>query len=97
MSRLVSVCLKSFIAFHKNFILSGGKTTVSKLLQASFPWAKIIHQDAYFHPNDAKFHVYIPELNYYNWELETALNFAKMERDLKHAMEGNRDFVATGY
>ncbi|CAL8080765.1 unnamed protein product [Orchesella dallaii] len=66
----------------------GGKTTISKLLKETFPWANVIYQDAYFHPNDPKYHVYLPEIEYFNWELDTAVDFERMEQDVNDVLLG---------
>ncbi|ODN04694.1 Nicotinamide riboside kinase 1 [Orchesella cincta] len=60
-----------------------GKTTLTKLLRASFPWSSVIHQDAYYHPNDPKYHVYLPDVKHFNWDLKSAIDFSKMEKDLQ--------------
>jgi len=70
----------------------GGKTTISKLLNLAFPWATVLHQDKYFHPNEAKYHVYMEDLKHYNWELKSALDFPKMERDLARMLQNCKPY-----
>ncbi|CAL8096374.1 unnamed protein product [Orchesella dallaii] len=60
-----------------------GKTTLTKLLRATFPWSSVVHQDAYYHPNDPKYHVYLPDVKHFNWDAKTAVDFTKMEKDLQ--------------
>lgn len=64
-----------------------GKTTLAKLLKATFPWATTVHQDAYYYPNEPKYHVYLPDVKHFNWDLKSAVNFPKLESDLHKVLE----------
>ena len=62
----------------------GGKTTLSQLLQRSFPWCRVVYQDSYFLDDDDPRHVRLPEVeNHVNYEVPTALDLDKMEEDVK--------------
>jgi len=63
-----------------------GKTTLAKLLRATFPWASVIHQDAYYFPNDPKYHVYLPDVKHFNWDLKTAIDFPRLEGDIQKVL-----------
>ena len=57
----------------------GGKSSVTKLLQQALgPRVKTYNQDHYYHNEDFKGHVVIPDLKHINWELEKAFNNQKL-------------------
>jgi len=67
---------------------------MSKLLQRSFPWCRVIHQDKYFYPEDYPGHVRIPEIgNHINFERWSALDMDQMHKDVEKILwtppEGN--------
>lgn len=63
-----------------------GKTTLTKLLKATYPWASVIHQDQYYYPNDPKYHVYLPDVKGFNWDIKSAVDFAKMEKAIEKVL-----------
>jgi len=64
-------------------VTCGGKTTLTKLLQRSFPWARVIHQDKYFYPEDYPGHLRVPEMNeHINFDRWSALDMEQMEKDV---------------
>lgn len=76
-----------------------GKTTLTKLLQSTFPWANVVHQDIYYYPNDPKYHVYLPDVKHFNWDVKSAVDFTRMERDLQgiiYQPEKNNQKITTG-
>lgn len=64
-----------------------GKTTLTKLIKATFPWASVVHQDAYYYPNEPKYHVYLPDVQHFNWDVKSAVDFPRMEKHLQDLME----------
>jgi len=61
-----------------------GKTTLSQLLCNLFGTkAKKLHQDDFYHPDEYKGHVFLPELNHVNWEIETAFDNEKLAKTVK--------------
>ena len=60
----------SYFVIGVSGVTCGGKTTMSKLLQRSFPWSKVIHQDKYFYPEDYEGHVRFADMdNHINFEV----------------------------
>jgi len=74
----------SYFVIGVSGVTCGGKTTMAKLIQRSFPWqTKIIHQDKYFYPDEYEGHVRLPEVeNHVNYEAMEALNMKKMSEDV---------------
>jgi len=73
----------SYFVIGLSGVTCGGKTTMSKLLQRSFPWAKVIHQDKYFKPEEHEDHVKLPEIdNHINFDIYTALDMDQMHKDV---------------
>lgn len=65
-------------------VTCGGKTTLTKLLQRSFPWCRIIHQDNYFYDDDHSSHVRVPDVqNHVNYEILGSMDMPKMYQDIK--------------
>ena len=57
------------------FCFLGGKSTLTELLRQTFGnHVKTYNQDDYYFDEDYKGHVFLPELNHINWELESAFN-----------------------
>ncbi|XP_076682825.1 nicotinamide riboside kinase [Andrena cerasifolii] len=59
-----------------------GKTTLANQIHNELRNSVVIHQDDYFLPADDARHVYIPEINHLNWELETSMDMDKMRSDI---------------
>jgi nicotinamide/nicotinate riboside kinase len=74
----------SYFVIGVSGVTCGGKTTMSKLIQRSFPWqSKIIHQDQYFFPDEYEGHIRLPEVeNHVNYEAMEALDMKKMHEDV---------------
>jgi len=91
----LSVCKEmSHFVIGVSGVTCGGKTTLSKLLQKSFPWCRVIHQDTYFYEDDSENHIRLgPELqNHANYELITSLNMDQMCKDVDAILEGPGTF-----
>lgn len=73
----------SYFVIGVSGVTCGGKTTLTKLLQRSFPWATTIHQDKYFYPEDYPGHVRLPQINdHINFDQWSALDMESMHRDI---------------
>lgn len=57
---------------------------------------ELIKQDDYFHPKTSAEHVWIPEFNYINREILTALNMSKMCADVKGIIGAYQPYTKTG-
>ena len=72
---LCYICLKFLFLKHFLFCFLGGKSTLTELLRQTFGnHVKTYNQDDYYFDEDYKGHVFLPELNHINWELESAFN-----------------------
>ena len=61
------------VIFFVNF--SGGKSTLTELLRQTFGnHVKTYNQDDFYFDENYNGHVFLPELNHINWELESAFN-----------------------
>ncbi|ODN03626.1 Nicotinamide riboside kinase 1 [Orchesella cincta] len=70
------------------------KTSFTKLIQRTFPWAQIVHQDHYFYDDDWPHHIRVPEAeNHVNYEIFNALNMDKMYKDVQNILEGPPKFT----
>lgn len=47
----------------------------------------LMHQDKYFYPRDSPHHIWIPEINFINRELLTAINMTKFAEDVNETIE----------
>lgn len=63
-------------------VTCGGKTTLAETLKNAFNNTIVICQDDYFLPKNDSRHVFIPELNYNNWDILAALDMNKMKSDI---------------
>lgn len=63
-------------------ITCGGKTTIAQMLQNAFPSSIMFKQDDYFHDENSKHHIIIPELNHANWECLNSVNFEALVQDV---------------
>jgi len=66
---------------------NGGKTKLTKLLQKAMPWAKALHQDDYFFPENSTEHRWLLKPRHVNWEIISALDMKSMWRDANKAIE----------
>ncbi|OXA50754.1 nicotinamide riboside kinase 1 [Folsomia candida] len=74
-------------------VTCGGKTTLTKLLQRSFPWSRIVHQDSYFYDDDHSSHVRVPEVeNHVNYEILGSMDMARMHKDISAILQGPGEF-----
>lgn len=74
-------------------VTCGGKTSLTKLLQRKFPWAKLIHQDHYFYDPDWSNHVICKDAeNHVNYEIFNALDMDKMYKDVEAILEAPPEF-----
>lgn len=77
----------SYFVIGVSGVTCGGKTTMSKLLKKSFPWARVIHQDKYFYPESYEGHIKLPEIdNHINFDVYSALDMEKMHRDVREIL-----------
>jgi len=74
-------------------VTCGGKTTLTKLLERSFPWCHVIHQDTYFYDDDHPNHVRMPEIeNHVNYESPCSLNMDQMQEDVLKILSETGEF-----
>jgi len=70
-------------------VTCGGKTTLTKLLRRTFPWAKVIYQDNYFYDDDDERHVRLKDVdNHVNYEVLGSLDMGKMCSDVEAILKG---------
>ncbi|CAL8094203.1 unnamed protein product [Orchesella dallaii] len=75
-------------------VTCGGKTSFTKLIQRTFPWAQIVHQDHYFYDDDWPHHIRVPEAeNHVNYEVLNALDMEKMYKDVQSILDGPPKFT----
>jgi len=83
----------SYFVIGVSGVTCGGKTTLTKLLQRSFPWCRIVHQDFYFYDDEHPSHVRVPEVeNHVNYELLTSMDMNKMHKDISAILAGPGEF-----
>ncbi|CAG7825840.1 unnamed protein product [Allacma fusca] len=76
-------------------VTCGGKTTLSQLLQRSFPWCRVIYQDSYFFDDDDPRHVRLEEVDHVNYEILSALNMEQMEKDVVTTLQEDQPILGT--
>lgn len=86
-------------------ISGGGKTTLATALHKYLSDSKnadlfdgihineivLMHQDKYFYPRDSPHHIWIPEINFINRELLSAMNMDKFAEDVNETMKNLRN------
>ncbi|XP_035454688.2 nicotinamide riboside kinase 1 [Spodoptera frugiperda] len=71
-------------------VTCGGKTSLAGRLRAGVSPTVVVHQDAYFLPDDSPRHTYIPELKHNNYDILSALDMDRMMDDIHAIMRGDR-------
>jgi len=70
-------------------VTCGGKSTLTSHLLKALPWAKVVYQDDYFHPEDSPKHVWIDELRHANYDIISSYDMDKMWLDVNSALKDN--------
>ncbi|XP_066903564.1 nicotinamide riboside kinase 1 isoform X3 [Halyomorpha halys] len=92
---ILSIRCKSQSKMRPNWLVVGlcgvtnsGKTSLAKALQARYPGAHYICQDSYFRPVTWPGHVYVPEVDHFNWDVMSALDMETMVKDVHQLVDG---------
>ena len=65
-----------------------GKSTLARLLCSLFGEScQKLNQDDYYFPETYNGHIFIPEFNHINWELESAFDNTKLVKTVKDIVE----------
>jgi len=65
-------------------VTNSGKTTVSNKLKTTLPNIKVFNMDDYFLAEEDPRHLPLPQFNNYaNWEIESAVDFDKLTKDIR--------------
>ena len=78
---------KDWVVVGISGVTCGGKTTLAESLRKTFNNTVVISQDDYFLPENDPRHVFIPQLNYSNWDILSALDMDKMRRDVNTVLD----------
>lgn len=73
-----------------------GKTTIAKELHKILAHSRIFCQDDYYLPVGDPRHIWIPEVNHFNWDIVSSLDMERMTRDIsEHLKESSQSPTET--
>ncbi|GBP64392.1 Nicotinamide riboside kinase 1 [Eumeta japonica] len=73
-------------------VTNGGKTTLASKLAELLQHSAVLHQDAYFYPDDSPNHIKCSGLEHNNYDIITSLDMPKMLNDALAILQGKSDF-----
>ena len=68
-------------------VTNSGKTSLAKALQAKYPGARYICQDSYFRPVTWPGHIYVSEVDHFNWDIMSAIDMETMLKDVHQIVD----------
>lgn len=72
-----------------------GKTTIASRLAKAFPNAQCLRQDDFYFPDDSPRHQWVPELNFVNYDLPSAVDMDAFRREI-HSFSAAHTFPKNG-